>query len=247
VTDMTTPLLQQPEFTGLLQVSNVPDNQEQWLFQDFNVPLTQRKMTFVRIISARDTSFTEKARHNDTHLKRALSSTTTPNTRVSVSIVLSTVYCTEPVPLSQTEPILPNIVHCTKIWSVYERHKLTSRRPDLQPALVLPSTLNQLPCTSSGFRPVRFRGRSCPAPLPRLGRLASTPAACLLPRHQPRGATKAGRGGRRRRGWKGWRQRQRPEGYEGGGEHGRGHQQRQRQRQQGQGRQQNATRRSDVS
>jgi hypothetical protein len=203
-------------------------------------------MTFVRIISARDTSFTEEAWHNDTHLKRALSSTTAPNTRVSVSIVPSTVYCTEQIPFYQIESILPNIVHRTKIWSVYERHKLTSRRLDLQPALVPPSTPNQLPCTSSGFRPVRFRGRSCLVPLPRLGGLASPPAACLLPRHQPRGATKVGRGGRRRRGWKGWRQhqQQRPEGCEGGGQHGRGH--RQRQRQQGQGRQQNATRRSDV-
>jgi hypothetical protein len=32
VITMTTPLLQQPEFTGLFQVSNVPDNQEEWPF-----------------------------------------------------------------------------------------------------------------------------------------------------------------------------------------------------------------------
>jgi hypothetical protein len=120
VITMPTPLLQQPEFTGLLQVSNVSDNQEQWPFQDFNVPLTQRAMTVVRIISARDTSFTEEARHNDTHLKRALSSTTAPNTRVSVSIVPSTVYYTKQSPLYRTDSIIQNSPFY-RTWSIVPR------------------------------------------------------------------------------------------------------------------------------
>jgi adenylylsulfate kinase-like enzyme len=61
--------------------------------QLLNIPLTQRRVTFVRIVLIRDTCFTEEARHNDILRKRALSSTMAPKAHVTLSVVPSFLEC----------------------------------------------------------------------------------------------------------------------------------------------------------